>query len=344
MKVLVLGGSRFSGRILVELLAKREYDVTVVNRGRSENGGPPFIRTEKYHYPKGVTVIHADRKNTKEFGRILKKGSFEAIIDTCAYDERDVQMILQNSPHDLEHYIMVSSASVYDEKKIRLYPITEDAPIGSMGEDEPIEYSRNKRKAEATLQQSYRETGFPMTIFRPTYIYGPNNPLYREFYFFDRLMAGRPIFLPGSGEFIIDFIFAPDLAWLLAAPLESNRARGQIYNATGEGGTTLKSYIQIIAEIVGKNMRPEIHLFDPQLLQQERFKPKTMMQMFPFAFDGHLILSREKAVKDFGYRPTPFSLGEQITFNWYKEKRNPNWQPDYSLDNKLAQLFGKKIA
>ncbi|MHA1630082.1 MAG: NAD-dependent epimerase/dehydratase family protein [Candidatus Heimdallarchaeota archaeon] len=341
MDVLVIGGSRFSGRKLVELLAKREHSVMVINRGKSEKAAPPFIQPEKYQYPEGVEVLHADRKNTREFARILRKSTFEAIIDTCAYTEPDVRTILQNTPKGLEHYVMVSTASVYDEKKLRMFPIAEEAPIGSMGDDEQLLYSRDKRKAEAALKTAYQETGFPMTIIRPTYIYGPNNPLYREYYFFDRLLDKRPIFLPGSGDFIIDFVFVSDVAWLLAAPLESKKAKGQVYNATGEGGLTLNSYIDILAEIVGVK-QPEVIHYNPEILQQKELQPKTMMQMFPFSYSEHLLLSREKAVKDFGYRPTPFYTGVRITFQWYEKRRNRDWQPDYSLDEKIRKYLDKK--
>ncbi len=67
MEVLVIGGSRFSGKIVVELLAEKGHDVTVLNRGKAEGDvGVPFLKNEKYSYPAKVKVIHVDRTNYNE--------------------------------------------------------------------------------------------------------------------------------------------------------------------------------------------------------------------------------------------------------------------------------------
>ncbi|NHJ33573.1 MAG: NAD-dependent epimerase/dehydratase family protein [Asgard group archaeon] len=340
MEVLVIGGSRFSGKNTVELLVKNEHDVTVLNRGKSEEAITTFYQTKKYEYPKKVDVIHGDRTNNEELSKALMCKNFSAIIDTCVYNEKNIQGILDFAPDKLENYVMVSTASVYDEEKLVYYPVSEDTPMGSEAEEGPIPYSRDKRRAESLLMKSYQENNFPVTIIRPTYIYGPYNPMYREFYFYDRIMDKKPIYMPGHGDILTDFVFCKDVAWLLTAPLEKKKAIGQTYNATGGVATTLNNYVKILSEIIGN--KTEVIHYDPEILKNEEFTPENWNRMFPFMYDSHLILSKENARIDLGYQPTSFEKGQKDTFEWYKKVKNPEWKVDYSLDVKIAKEISGK--
>jgi len=341
LDVLVIGGSRFSGKYTVEMLAEKGHDVTVLNRGKSdkESGVAPYFKPEKFSYPKKVKTIQVDRTEREKFSELLSNNNFEAIIDTCAYTEKDIQGVLDIVSNDLEHYVFISTASVYDDDRMDMFPLSVDAPIGSEAEDFPVPYTRDKRRAETLLKKAQKENNFPVTMFRPTYIYGPYNPAYREFYFFDRILDQKPIYMPGSGEFITDFIHCKDLAWLVTASLENKKAIGKIYNATGEGGATLNKYVDFHFEI--SNRKTELIHYDPEIAKEADLKPDNMMQMFPFMYDAHLILSRENAVIDLGYKPTPFLDGLKETFEWYLKVRNPDWKADYTFDEKLAKLLKK---
>jgi dTDP-glucose 4,6-dehydratase len=340
MEVLIIGGSRFSGKNLVDLLVKREHDVTVLNRGKSEQAIDSFYKTEKYHYPKGVEIIHADRTDREHISKALKSKKFSAIIDTCVFNEKNIQAILDYAPKELKNYVMVSTASVYEEEKLVYFPVSEDEPTGSEAEEGPIPYSRDKRRAESLLRKSFQESNFPMTIVRPTYIYGPYNPMYREFYFYDRIMDQKPVYMPGHGDILTDFVYSKDVAWLLSAPLENKKAIGRIYNATGGVATTLTNYVKILSKIIGKEA--EIINYDPEILKKEELKPENWNQMFPYMFDSHLVLSMENARIDLDYQPTPFEKGQKETIEWYKKVKNPDWKVDYSLDEKIAKEISGK--
>ncbi len=337
MKILVVGGSRFSGKIVVENLVEKGHDVTVLNRGKSEQSLPEFYRNEKYNYPKKTQVIHEDRKNKEEMKKNLSGKNFDAVIDTCAYTVDDVQIIIENISKNLEHYILTSTASVYDEEKNLFMPISEDAVIGSEADDCPIEYSKNKRRIESFLKKLYHEINYPITLIRPTYIYGPFNPVYREFYFYDRIMNKKPIFMPGHGDYLVDYVFAKDVAWLLTAPLENKKAIGQAYNATTGEACTLNTFVKLLSGIIGNET--EIIHYDQKLLEEENLKPENNYQLFPYGWYENLLLSKEKAVKDLGYKPTPLIEGETITYEWYKKSINPDWKVDYGLDEKIAKMI-----
>lgn len=340
MEVLVIGGSKFSGKETVKLLAEKEHNVTVLNRGKSEKKiDAPFFKSEEHTYPRNVKVIHADRTNYTEFSEKINNNNFEAIIDTCAFNERDIQAILNLTLEKLEHYVFVSTGSVYDEEKITMIPITEEAPFGSEADDDPVPYSRDKRRAETLLHRAFKENNFPITIFRPTYIYGSYNPIYREMYFFDRINDQKTVYMPGNGEYILDFVFTKDIAWLLSSPLENKKAIGKAYNAAGEGGITLNNYVKLLETIIGKKVNV-VH-FDPQIVIKQKLEPENRNQMFPFSYDMHFLMSKEKAVVDLGYNPTSLFDGLKETFNWYQKYKNPKWEGDYAFDEKIAELLRK---
>ena len=338
MEILLIGGSRFSGRFAVEMLVEKGHDLTVLNRGKAEQDvGVPFLRNEKYVYPPTVKIMHADRKNYSELHEKLKNNTFQAIIDTCAYDEKDIQAIIDITSDNLENYVFTSTGSVYDDENIDLLPIEESHPFGSEADDCPIQYSRDKRRAESLLKKKFKENAFPYTAIRPTYIYGPGNYIYREAYFFDRIMDSKPIYMPGTGEYLTDFVFAGDVAKLLIAPLEHKKAIGQEYNAAGQGGLTLNNYCKMLFRIIGKET--EIIHFDPQPMIDAEIKPETRNQMFPFGYDYHFVLSKEKASIDLGYKPKKLFDGLQETYKWYSKQRNPEWKGDYGLDEQIAKLL-----
>ena len=338
MNVLVIGGSKFSGKETVNLLVKQGHDVTVLNRGKADKTiDAPFYISCKHKYPDKVKTLQVDRTDYKKLEETISGKGFEAIIDTCAYNEKDIKAILDLKLENLEHYIFVSTGSVYDEEKITIIPIQEDAPFGSEAEDDPVPYSRDKRRAEAVLRKAYRENNFPMTIFRPTYIYGPFNPIYREMYFFDRFDFKKPIYMPGNGEYIVDFVFTKDLAKLLVAPLDKKKAIGNAYNAAGEGGITLNNYVKLLEQITNKKVET-IH-FNPEIVSKNKLEFENRNQMFPFSYDMHFLMSKERAAIDLDYKPEKLSVGLKETYEWYQKNRNPNWKGDFGFDEKLAVLL-----
>jgi len=164
--------------------------------------------------------------------------------------------------------------------------------------------------------------------------------MYREFYFYDRIMDKKPVFMPGHGDILTDFVFCEDVAWLLTAPLEKKKAIGQIYNATSGVATTLNDYVTILSEIIGNET--EIIHYDPEIIKDEEFTAENWHRMFPYMYNSHLILSKENARWDLNYQPIPFEKGQKKTYEWYKKVRNPEWKIDYSLDEKIAYELGRK--
>src|SRR5690349_3802403 len=141
MKILIIGGTRFVGRHLVNSARARGHEVTLFNRGRSN----PDL------FPQ-VERISGDREQDLA---LLSGHIWDAVIDTCGYFPRIVRLSAEALKDRVENYVFISSISVYaDFKKIG---INESDPLGVI-EDESIEqitgtsYGPLKALCEKTVQ------------------------------------------------------------------------------------------------------------------------------------------------------------------------------------------------
>src|SRR5690606_12652476 len=98
----------------------------------------------------------------------------------------------------VSHYLFCSTVCVYGGPLTRI-PALEDEPHKPTGD-----YGKNKSRAEAVFMRAHRETGFPVTIFRPSHCYGPGQPLLDIWGYnpslVNRIREGRPILVPGDGR------------------------------------------------------------------------------------------------------------------------------------------------
>src|SRR2546427_3353624 len=98
--------------------------------------------------------------------------------------------------------------------------------------------------------------GLPVTIVRPTHVYGPMNTRNNETFVFDRLVRGRPVLLPGAGGWLRPFGHVEDLADALAALLRVAPAFGHAYNLTGEEAVTQVGVVELIPRVVKRPPTP----------------------------------------------------------------------------------------
>ena len=187
MRVLVIGGTLFIGKLLVKRLLAADHDVTILHRkaehpfGRRVTNGLPIATTPLRYAPR------------------LRASASDAVYD-IAYDwERgtgaaQVEATAKAIPGDLTRYIFMSSVAAYGDGLNH----SEDDPLAS--DIHPEAYVRNKAASERALFRMYHESRFPVVTIRPPYVYGPENPFYREAFFWDRLRLDRPIIIPGDGN------------------------------------------------------------------------------------------------------------------------------------------------
>lgn len=239
MKLLVLGGSRFLGRHLVEQALERGHETTLFNRGRTAPG--LFA---------GVEEVHGDRDGELE---PLRGRRWDAIIDTCGYLPRVVRKSAKALRDAAQRYLFVSSISVYADSAASGQD--EDAPRARLPspdcEDIPNHYGALKAACEDELRLLWGERGI---VVRPGLIVGPFDPSGRFTYWVQRLARGGDVLAPPDPGYPVQCIDARDLAaWMLEL---AERGGSGAYNASGPAlPLTFAGFLEQCAGALGNPAR-----------------------------------------------------------------------------------------
>jgi nucleoside-diphosphate-sugar epimerase len=303
MRVLVVGGTEFISLHLVRALLRDHHDVVVLNRGRQPG-----------RVPAGVKTIVADRKDHAGLGRVLGGERFDGLVD-IAYAPTtgdDVRALLATLGGRVGHAIFVSTGRVHDHALP--IPYHEDTPRTLYWG----EYAKNKIEGE----DAYLDSGVPATVVRPTHVFGPLNTRNNETFFFDRLVRGRPVLVPGDGGWLRQFGHVEDLADAMAAMLGDRRAFGRAYNVSGEESVTQVGFVELIAELIGG--------------------PLTLVPVpkAPFGqnlvYDCHAVYTTTRVRRELGIRPRyTLASGLAQTFDWYRREGLGRREVDFSPDDAL---------
>jgi 2'-hydroxyisoflavone reductase len=223
MRILVLGGTQFVGRHLVEAALQRGHAVTLFNRGR----------THAELFPE-VERLQGDRDGDLT---ALAGLSFDAVVDTSGYVPRVVSRTL-DALGEVGHYTFVSTVSVYADLS---RPPQEDDALATL--DEPTEefggaaYGALKALCEEAVRARFPDAFVP----RPGLIVGPWDPTGRFTYWPERLAAGGRVLAPAPPERPSQTIDARDLAsWIVLA---AEQGLAGAFNALG-GQTTLGAVLE----------------------------------------------------------------------------------------------------
>lgn len=225
LRILILGGTGFTGPYQVRYALARGHTVTVFNRGR-----------ERTDWPGKVEELVGDR-NTGDL-KALEGRQWDVCIDnptTLPFWVRDAGRML--SGH-VQQYVFISTVSVYAEAD---QPADESAPLASYaGADAMAETGESLRANIGGLygplkavseQEAARQFPGIVTIIRPGLIVGPGDETDRFTYWPVRLARGGDVLAPGDGTDAVQFIDARDLAeWTIR--VAEARVFGT-FNATG---------------------------------------------------------------------------------------------------------------
>ena len=237
MRALVIGGTQFMGRGIVERLLERGHEVAILHRGDRHDLGP------------AVRNLQADRNDRAAVAARLRQERFDVIFD-LAYDwatgttAGDVEAAALSAGDRLHRYVFMSSIAAYGPG---LDHLENDALAPDDARDP---YSANKASTERMLFRLHAQSGFPVTTFRPPFVHGPRQPFYREQFFWDRLRDERPIILPDGGESRMQWAFVDDVAEACVRAIEVPEAAGEAFNIAHEA-TTQRRFIEALARIAG---------------------------------------------------------------------------------------------
>jgi UDP-glucose 4-epimerase len=307
-----MGGTRFIGIYLTQLLVEQGHEVVLFNRG---NRATPSLQ--------GVGQIIGDRTDPTQLKAKLSQESFDVIFDNNGRELTDTQPLAEIFQGRVQHFVYMSSAGVY--LKSDQLPHVEGDLV------DPKSRHKGKHETEAYLTQ----LGLPFTSIRPTYIYGPRNYNELEGWFFDRIVRDRPIPIPGNGLHITQLGHVKDLAKALTQVLGNKQAVGQIYNISGDRFVTFDGLARASAVAAGKS---------PDAVKIVHYDPKKFdfgkRKAFPMRVQ-HFFASVNKAQTELNWQPEyDLISGLQDSLeNDYLANAKDKADVDFSVDEEILQAL-----
>ena len=317
-RALVIGGTLFIGRALVDQLLERGDDVVIMHRSR----GTPFGTR--------VGEITCDRNDTAAVKAALDGTRFDVVYDMVFDWQRgtsagQVSAAATAASEGLRRYVFTSSVAVYH-------------PGGDYGEDVelvpsdyPNSYGAQKADSERALFALGREQAIPVTTLRPAFVYGEHNPFEREAFFWDRLIAGRPIVIPDDGLTTMQWVYVQDVARAAILAADKDVAIGHAYNLANYPPVTQLEFVRLLARIAGKDA-DLVHVPRERLQQLGGglFAP-------PYYFGAYLdvqpiTVRADRVRSELGLNLTSLEDGLRKTFQWYERQQRP--RPDFSWEDK----------
>jgi nucleoside-diphosphate-sugar epimerase len=316
-RALVIGGTLFIGRALVDQLLERGDDVVIMHRGH----GTP--------YGKRVDEIICDRNDVTAVQTALDGTRFDVVYDNV-YDwqrgttAEQVSAAAKATANGLRRYVFTSSVAVYP-------------PGGEYAEDVelvpsnyPNAYGANKAETERALFALGRERGIPVATLRPAFVYGEHNAIEREAFFWDRLLAGRPIIIPGDGLARMQWVYSRDVARAAILASEMGVAVGHAYNVANYPPITQIDFVRLLARVAGT---------DTNLVHVPRERLQALgggLLAPPYYFGAYLDVPPisvlgDRVRQELGLELTPLERGLRETFRWYEQQQRPT--PDFSWED-----------
>lgn len=332
MKVLFIGGTGNISTACSRLALARGISLTLLTRGQRP---PPELP--------GVRTITADMADPAAVARALGNERFDSVVQfigfTPAEMERDIALFAPLT----RQYVFISSASAY-QKPLSHPIVTEATPLCN-----PFwEYSRNKIASEERLLRAYRETGFPVTIVRPSLTYETVIPVaigsWDDFTIVARMRRGQPVVVHGDGTSLWTITHSADFAKGLIGLLGHQQAIGHAFHITSDEILTWDQIYQAVARGAGVEAKL-VHLSSDVIAAQVPWMRGNLHgdKAVSAIFDNSKI---KRFVPDF-QATIPFQEGIARTIAWFDakpERQRINPDNDRLLDRLVAIAQAQQAA
>ncbi len=307
MRILLIGGTRFVGRHVVEAALTAGHDVTLFHRGQT--GADLFPDVE-----------HRIGDRNSDLSA-LAEGRWDATVDTCAYFPRQVHVIADALGDRAGHYQQVSSVSAYASPASRGY--REDAPLANL-DDPSVEevtdetYGGLKVLCERVAVERF---GPSSIIVRPTYVVGPDDYSWRVPWWVARLARGGEVLAPGPADAPSQVIDARDMGAWMVGLLE--RGESGAFHAVGPSSTfTWGEQLETIASSVA----PEgttLRWVDSDFLLEAKLDDSTL-PLWPGADPDMLMMTADPAAAlATGLKIRPLAETVRDTLAWTRTVEQP---------------------
>jgi len=263
MKILIIGGTRFLGRALVNTAKMRGHNLTLFNRGQSNPG----------LFPK-LEQLTGDRKENLS---ALIGRKWDAVIDTCGYEPWVVRRSAERLANSVERYVSISSISVYAD--LSRPGVDENGAVEQLPEGADETFAMEKYGALKALCEQAAEQTMPGRVLniRPGLIVGEYDPTDRFAYWPWRVSLGGDVLAPGRPEHRTQFIDVRDLADWTVRMIEQKQTG--IYNATGpREPITMGELLEASQKVSGSSAR--ILWVSESLLLENNVQPWSDLPLY----------------------------------------------------------------
>jgi nucleoside-diphosphate-sugar epimerase len=317
VRVVVLGGTRFIGRAIVEDLAAAGHDLLLVHRGILEPEGMP----EALH-------VHTERKDLLSHESELAAFKPDAAIDCRALTRADAETAIAALSADIR-LVVISSVDVYrafgalnDDRETDPVPIDEDSPV------RPNRYPyRGLMEGmddydKLDVEDAYLARGG--TSLRLPMVYGERDYQRREEFILRRVRAGRTRIPVGAGTWLACRGYVRDLARGARLALESSAAAGEVLNLCEDRTYSIGMWSRMILDAAGSNA--ELVRVADELLPEDLKETGTMTQ--------HIAASAHRARAMLGWTTTDPLQTLRTTVAWHLANPPADEDADFSADDK----------
>jgi 2-alkyl-3-oxoalkanoate reductase len=318
LKILVTGGTGFTGKALVKRLLDDGHDVVALDNKEG-------YKTEELRQW-GATVVIGSVTDPAAVDRCMEgvdvvhhlAAAFrEMHLPDSEYRHINVEgtrIVLEAAArHGVRKFVYCSTCGVHGNCDNP--PASEDAPI------QPADYYQQSKYDAEPLALEYNARGLPCTILRPAAIFGPGDPG-RFRMIFKRVEKGVfPMF--GSGKTLYHSLYIDNLVDAFVLAQDPERGNGRAYLIADEHYVEIKDLVQRVARAMGKDVRIPHY------------------PVWPVVVVGHVV---EKVCKPFGIAPPIFPrrvdwFRQDRAFDISNAKRDLGYQPKVDLDEGLRRAY-----
>ena len=336
MKLLILGGTRFAGRHIVESALKRGHTVTLFNRGR-----------ENLDLFPGVEKLIGDRYSDLD---LLRGREWDAVIDTCGYEPKAVRLSAELLKDSVEQCIYISSGSVYEDwekgkldeasqvKVLSDEATTEVDQLVAKGSPDARALGKyyGELKAACEMEIDAILPGRALHV-RSGVMVGPYDYTGRFTYWIDRIARGGRVVCPDCPETPLRFIDARDLAdWIIQSA--EQKITG-VFNTWGNASFAFGEFLNA-CQVSDKDPAELVWITEQQLSDNEVQPWSDLPLWLPSEYKAYFNATDEKAIqRGLTYRSIEETI--QNTRSWLEEHKFESKDSEGLSGERELQILSK---
>ena len=340
MRILLIGGTGFTGVSATTYLQEAGHQVTIFHRGKTPA-------------PAGAAEIIGDVNQLAEFKQDFERRSFDVVVDFITGSQRQAERLMDVFRGITRRIVVLSSMDVYramgllrgtETGPLQPLPLTEESELRSTSQYTPEEmkvvsqflpYFDDQYEKIDVENVVLADRELPGTVLRLPMVYGPGDYIHRFHYILKRMDDRRPFILYSDdiAAWRTPRGFADNVGYAIALAAISEKPAERIYNICEEESFTELEWAQKIAAAVG---------WKGEFIVLPREKAPKHLQ-YPRRVEQHLVASSARIREELGYKE-PISTEEAIrrTIPWERanQPQTPLFMPfNYDEEDRaLAQL------